>query len=427
MSYILPADPTAIETAVAVNADAITANSTTLNNHGTRLNATETATTNNANSIATNAANISSNNSDISALQSTVSGHTSSIGTNSSNINNNATNISNNATNISSNGSLISTNTSSISAINASKGSANGLCPLDGSSQVPLANLKGGVANGLATLDGSGDVPVSQLGNAAVLPTGVSWSANNITILNDASAGVALRVEGSENPVIEVRDEDLTTTYSHATAGGFLINSTNGYSSMQGTPGTDFTFSFVQSGGDNVTIGMSNDQFTIYTDNTRSETVQLGHNNPTYTWENVYGQNAYTATSDRKAKRAIKGEAKGIKFLSKLKPRTWKRRKSGAVRVHHGLIAQDVEELLANDPSIQDPDGNDAFVVKTEEWITKKDGTKELRKNEDGSIYYHYGLRYGEFIGPIITAIQELVAENEGIKARLAALEKKKK
>ena len=34
-----------------------------------------------------------------------------------------------------------------------------------------------------------------------------------------------------------------------------------------------------------------------------------------------------------------------------------------------------------------------------------------------------YGLRYGEFISPMIKAIQELSAENTALKARVAALE----
>jgi len=416
MSYVLPLDPTAIETAVGVNADAISANSTTLSTHGTRLNATETATTTNANNIATNTSNITSNDSDISALQSTVSGHTTSIGTNTSNISSNATNISTNASNI-------STNTSDISTINAAKGAANGFCPLDGSSEVPLANLKNGVANGLATLDGTGNVPLAQLGNA---PTGyISGSANDLIV--GSGTGHDLTVKGD---VIVESTGRADIVLEDASDSGYLVHCLRGAAAGAGLGYIHYEGSKWEFGvatpypvvTDYIHYRMGNGGFFPTRSGAYSSTsLALGENSTSQRWTNCYLENAVTIVSDRKLKKNVKKNKKGLKFLRKIKTRQWKNANSTDTKVHRGLVAQELEELLNTDEA--DPDGEDGFIVKTPE----KDEDGNIVRDENGDIIYNYGVRYGEFIGPLITAVQELADENEGIKARLAALEKKKK
>lgn len=346
MSYILPADPTAIETAVATNADAITANSTTLSTHGTRLNATEAATTTNTADIATNTANITTNDSEIAALQSTVSGHTTSIGTNTSNISTNATSISTNTSNI-------STNTSGISAINAAKGAADGFCPLDGSSKVPEVNI----------------------------PSVVS----NLTVKN----ALELRNVGSTNTDFELVPL-LTNAYPR------LL-----YVFSQGDADKQMSFAMGASGNSTTKTGFFPGAYTLGTNYTE---VSLGSNvNASEAWDHIYLNNAPTIVSDRKTKMNIAKERRGMSFLKKLKPRTWKRKiGQGKGKVHHGLVAQELMEVLTAE--------------EQEEFLAPPE-------TPDGV----WGIRYGELWGPIIQTVQELAADNEGIKARLDALEKKKK
>ena len=68
-------------------------------------------------------------------------------------------------------------------------------------------------------------------------------------------------------------------------------------------------------------------------------------------------------------------------------------------RTHYGLIAQDIETVLSD---ISKPTSGFAGFIK-----------------EDDS----YGLRYNEFISPLIKAVQELSTEVETLKTKVAALE----
>lgn len=351
MSYVLPADPTAIETAVATNADAITANSTTLTLHGTRLTATESATTTNTANIATNTAAIASNDTDIAT-------NASNIATNTSNISTNATNISSNATNISANTTNISANTSGISAINAAKGAANGFCPLDGSAKVPAANMTSTFTSGVEVTSGGVqtsfiDLPSTALGPYARIGTG--------------SIGGYYRMEVTTEP-----------GDAAGQAGWYF-----------GVPGNSSTVTGIHPAS--ITLGSN------FTENS------LGNNASALNiWDYLYVNNSPVVTSDRKTKKEIKDETRGMAFLKKLKPRTWKRKiGSGMDKKHHGLVAQELMEILTSE--------------EQEEFLSFPPN------GEEGVI----GIRYGEFTAPLIKAVQELEAENAAIKARLDILESK--
>ena len=67
---------------------------------------------------------------------------------------------------------------------------------------------------------------------------------------------------------------------------------------------------------------------------------------------------------------------------------------------YHGLIAQEVEQTLI--------DMNESWSGHT---VNESDGK--------------HGIQYGALVVPLIKAVQELTAENAGIKARLEALENK--
>ena len=77
-------------------------------------------------------------------------------------------------------------------------------------------------------------------------------------------------------------------------------------------------------------------------------------------------------------------------------------------RTHYGLISQDIEDLL---PKIGKTAMDFGGFLKDEV------------DDEGNPMTPKYGLRYGEFISPMIKAIQELSAENTALKARVAALE----
>ena len=146
----------------------------------------------------------------------------------------------------------------------------------------------------------------------------------------------------------------------------------------------------------------------------------------TYKWDDIYATNGTIITSDRDKKEQIEDSDLGLDFINALRPVSFKwkdyintdedeielsiKGKDGVdesyktiqitetphvfTRPHYGMIAQEVEELL---------DGKDFA---------------GLIKNDDG-----YGLRYNEFISPMVKAIQELYIIIETQQARLNVLE----
>ena len=119
-------------------------------------------------------------------------------------------------------------------------------------------------------------------------------------------------------------------------------------------------------------------------------------------WSEIYCTNATINTSDIRDKDNIVDTDLGLNYIIKLRPVSykWKDR----VRTHQGLIAQEVEQVIHDlGKTTQDVA---AFIIAD-------------TKDEDGNIVGdRYGLRYGEFIAPLIKSVQEL---ND----RITALENK--
>jgi hypothetical protein len=111
-------------------------------------------------------------------------------------------------------------------------------------------------------------------------------------------------------------------------------------------------------------------------------------------WNVLYATSATINTSDRKYKKEIQPEALGLEFINKLNPVTFQFIDGESGRNHHGLIAQEVEEVI-HDLGIT----TDEFAPLTKSPIT----------DANGNVTDHiYGMRYGEFTSILIKAIQEL-------------------
>mgnify|MGYP003132766847 CR=1 FL=1 len=144
-----------------------------------------------------------------------------------------------------------------------------------------------------------------------------------------------------------------------------------------------------------------------------------------YKWDDVYATNGTIQTSDRNEKNTIVDSDLGLPFVNKLKPVSYKY--NGKTRTHYGLIAQDVETTLSD---ISKSTTEFAGFIKTdipEELYTKDhpDVFNETKNIGDVKTAAHtsYGLRYGEFIAPLIKAVQELSTEVETLKTKVAQLE----
>ena len=139
-------------------------------------------------------------------------------------------------------------------------------------------------------------------------------------------------------------------------------------------------------------------------------TYDLGHSS--YRWDDIYATNNTIQTSDKNLKDNITESDLGLSFIKELKPVSYKWKDK--TRTHYGLIAQDVETVLSD---ISKPTSDFAGFIKMEP-------EEEAPKHEENPVTEtRYGLRYNEFIAPLIKAIQEQQTLIETLQTKVKALE----
>ena len=124
-------------------------------------------------------------------------------------------------------------------------------------------------------------------------------------------------------------------------------------------------------------------------------------------FDDIRASNGTIQTSDKNEKNSIVASDLGLDFINKLSPVSYKF--NNKTRTHYGLIAQDVETLLGTlSKTATDFAGfcKDEITTKTE---MDDDGHAKTIVLE--TPFDRYGLRYNEFIAPMIKAIQELSAK----------------
>ena len=131
----------------------------------------------------------------------------------------------------------------------------------------------------------------------------------------------------------------------------------------------------------------------------RNDAIDLGSSGAQF--DDIFATNTSIQTSDANKKNTITDSDLGLDFINRLSPKSYIF--NGKTRVHYGLIAQDVESVLSD---INKPTTKFAGFVKDD------------KEN-------YYGLRYAEFISPMIQAIKDLKAEVDTLKAKVKALESK--
>ena len=147
---------------------------------------------------------------------------------------------------------------------------------------------------------------------------------------------------------------------------------------------------------------------------------------PNYKWGQIYSTNSVISTSDANEKNSIEeiNETKAAEFILAHKPVSFKFNDGTSGRTHYGLIAQDVEEALEKlNISTQDFAG----FIKNKKSREVKTGEDEQGnpvydfENVEGE--YVYGLRYEEYIAPLMACVKMLLKEREENEKRLKALE----
>ena len=136
-------------------------------------------------------------------------------------------------------------------------------------------------------------------------------------------------------------------------------------------------------------------------------------------WDDIYATNSSIQTSDRNTKDNITNTDLGLSFINKLTPKSYKFK--GKTRTHYGLIAQDVETVLSD---ISKPTSGFAGFIKSDvpvDYYTQYDESIPEGKSVGdvkNAAHTTYGLRYSEFIAPLIKAVQELSAKVTALEAK---------
>jgi len=182
-----------------------------------------------------------------------------------------------------------------------------------------------------------------------------------------------------------------------------ILSFTNGSVQLQLSTGQLTTTGSVQTGG--LVLPLYDNSYTCGASGSR--------------WSAVWAANGTIQTSDLNTKTDVIGSVLGLNFINSLRPVSYKFKVGGnkveenpddplnptitpiaGKRQHYGLIAQEVKAALPSD-------------VDFGGWV-------QVNLDDPNS---EQGLRYDEFVAPLIKAIQELSAKNDALTARIAKLE----
>lgn len=293
----------------------------------------------------------------------------------------------------------------------------NGLWYVDGNGNNYMQNLT--IAGKIlkdVTSDGSVTVNGSQLNAMQNLCIGASsmWSGYSVHCHGNAFIDGKNYVNGDvvcKNMILGLGAS--TATYITADAYGstnFIVNSSirhvigqseDTFYNKAKLSGT--TYPQIYGNGTYLIFGYGNSQ-SIQLDNskrfmpTADNSYTLGYSG--YRWKQIYAAAGSISTSDRNAKKDITElDNQSYDFVMGLKPSKYRFIENESNRIHYGLIAQDVEEVLGN---LGIATSDFAGFVKSPKVQVDESTRKETVI--DGE--YEYGLRYEEFIAPIIKVLQ---------------------
>ena len=179
--------------------------------------------------------------------------------------------------------------------------------------------------------------------------------------------------------------DDLTTAYKSIGVKR-LLNSKKyriSYGVVNKTDGGAIGLSLNEDGIDIARFDIDKTSVGVNEDNTKD----IGKSY--YRFKDIYASNGVINTSDRNYKKDIVETKLGLDFVNNLKPVDYRFIDNDSNRIHCGLIAQDVEEVLGDDDR--------AMLIKSNFIDVESGEEKEI-----------YALRYNELIAPLIKSIQEL-------------------
>jgi hypothetical protein len=284
----------------------------------------------------------------------------------------------------------------------------------ESSGTVTLTADEANVGSNAFVVDSSGNVGVGTSSpqgffDVSVIPSGarrfeVSYENSVVSLAATSGATGTNRIEnlGIYGDSIRFYVDNTTSEAMRIDSSGHVLIGSNlrlthigGYAALVGNAGT---------GG--IAINVNQPGIVPATTAGEQDDVQdLGRAG--IRWDDVYATNGTIQTSDATEKENITTSDLSLDFIQQLNPVSY--RFIGKTRTHYGLIAQEIDSLLS---AIGKEATDFAGFIKSP--LTDEDG------NETGE--YRYGLRYTEFISPMIKAIQEQQTIIESQQSQIEAL-----
>lgn len=160
---------------------------------------------------------------------------------------------------------------------------------------------------------------------------------------------------------------------------------------------------------------------TMTATGTCTSTIDI-YSNKIKAWFDLYLSTGAIATSDRNSKNTINPlDSKAVDFIMALNPVSYKLNDGTSGRTHYGMVSQDVEDEMEK-LGMASTDFAGFVKYPKVKRTTDKNGkiTEEVVEGE-----YQYGLRYEEFIAPLIKTVQMQNQKIQDLEARIVALESK--
>jgi hypothetical protein len=151
--------------------------------------------------------------------------------------------------------------------------------------------------------------------------------------------------------------------------------------------------------------------FGIDATGTATDQVSIGNTFVT----SIRGQVSFTTYSDARFKEQVQENVAGLLFINQLRPVTYRVNRDKMINymgIKPSYRGESMSEVTTG------------FIAQEVEAAAKKAGFTfsgvDAPKNEND----YYGLRYAEFVVPLVKAVQELAKQNEELKKRVEELEK---
>lgn len=215
-----------------------------------------------------------------------------------------------------------------------------------------------------------------------------------------------------------------TASLSDNTSG--IGNTALGYGSLQNNTGGDFNTALGLLSGPN-TSSLNNATAIGYNSkNTAGNQVRIGNSSVS----SIGGYTGWTNVSDGRIKRNIQENVPGLQFINELRPVTYNLNPDEADRITG--VANNEEFKLTDESIAAEKNARlkkqqvvyTGFIAQDVEEAAKKLNYQFSGVDAPENTSSLYGLRYSEFVVPLVKAVQELSRANEEKDVQIAGLQK---